>query len=159
MGPWSRHVAREISAWLRPPPAGHWLEVGCGTGSLTRGICTFCAPSSLIACDPSAEFITYSRNALPDVRTSYVVASADGLPTREGGFDVVVSGLVLNFVPEPERALSVMHQRVRPGGTVAAYVWDYAGGVEFLRYFWDEAVALYPDATALDEARRFAHWR
>src|SRR5262245_10717781 len=159
MGRWSRQLARAFLDWLRPGTAGHWLEVGCGTGSLTRGICAFCAPSSVVACDPSAAFVEYSRNALQEGRASFVVASADGLPTRAGGFDVVVSGLVLNFVPEPERALVAMGQRVRPGGTVAAYVWDYAGGVDFLRYFWAEAVALDPAAAALDEARRFGRWQ
>jgi len=159
MGRWSRQLARAFLAWLRPATGGHWLEIGCGTGSLTTGICTVCAPRSVVACDPSAAFVEYSRRALQDVRTSFVVASADGLPTRAGVFDVVVSGLVLNFVPEPARALVAMRQHARPGGTLAAYVWDYAGGMEFLRYFWDEAVALDPAAAAVDEARRFGHWQ
>jgi hypothetical protein len=67
--------------------------------------------------------------------------------------------LVLNFVPDPGRALAAMRDRCRPGGTVAAYVWDYAGGVEFPRYFWEEAVALDPRAAALDESLRFGLWQ
>jgi hypothetical protein len=66
---------------------------------------------------------------------------------------------VLNFIPQLEAALTAMRERVRPGGTVAAYVWDYAGGVEFLRYFWEEAVALQPSAAPLDESRRFGEWK
>jgi hypothetical protein len=66
-----------------------------------------------------------------------------------------VSSLVLNFVPEPERALQGMRERLREGGAVAACVWDYADGMEFLRRFWDEAIALDPAAVALDEGHRF----
>jgi SAM-dependent methyltransferase len=84
-----------------------------------------------------------------------VVAGADDLPRREHGFDAVVSGLVLNFLPHPERALAAMRERLRPGGFVAATVWDYAEGMEPLRLFWDEAVALDPGAATHDEGRRF----
>jgi hypothetical protein len=72
---------------------------------------------------------------------------------------LVVSGLVLNFIPDPVQALIQMRERVRSGGTLAAYVWDYLGGVEFLQLFWDEAVALDGSAAALDEARRFSNWQ
>ena len=63
--------------------------------------------------------------------------------------------LVLNFVPDPVRATAEMHRAVRVGGTVAAYVWDYADGMQLLRRFWDAAVALDPAARELDEGRRF----
>jgi SAM-dependent methyltransferase len=159
MGRWSRPLARSFLEWLQPNPGGHWLDVGCGTGSLTAAICAGCEPTSVIACDPSAPFIQHARSNCPDVRVSYVTAAADTLPRRDGGFDVVVSGLVLNFIPEPDAAVTAMRERVRPGGTVAAFVWDYAGGVEFLQYFWDEAVAADPSAAALHEADRFGTWR
>ena len=77
---------------------------------------------------------------------SFVVGGAETLPSRDGGFDEVVSGLVLNFLPDPERAVTSMRERLRPGGTVAAYVWDYADGMELLRSFWDEAAASDPRA-------------
>jgi SAM-dependent methyltransferase len=66
------------------------------------------------------------------------VASADNLPSHADGFDVIVSGLVLNFLPEPLMAVQSMMDRLRPGGTLAAYVWDYAEGMQFLRAFWEE---------------------
>jgi hypothetical protein len=69
---------------------------------------------------------------------------------------VAVAGLVLNFVPEPSSAVAEMTRAVRPGGAVAAYVWDYAGKMELMRYFWDAAVSLDPAAFDLDEGRRFA---
>jgi SAM-dependent methyltransferase len=68
---------------------------------------------------------------------------------------MVVSGLVLNFIPDPQRALAEMRRTVRHGGTIAAYLWDYAGQMQMMRYFWDAAAALDPAAAALDEGRRF----
>lgn len=159
MGRWSQLVAREFLGWLGAEHGAHWLEIGCGTGALTASILALSNPDSVVACDPSAAFIAHARSGVPDSRASFVAAAADGLPTRAGGFDVIVSGLVLNFVPEPEVALTAMRERVRPGGVVGAYVWDYAGGVEFLHHFWEEAVASDPAAALLDESRRFGEWQ
>jgi len=155
MGRWSRPLAREFAGWLRAPAAGHWLEFGCGTGALTAAILEQCAPASVVACDPAEPLVAHARRSLGGERASFVVADAAGLPRRDGGFDAVVSGLVLNFVPEPTRVLAAVRERLRPGGTAAACVWDYAEGMEFLRVFWDEAVALDPRAAALDEGARF----
>jgi SAM-dependent methyltransferase len=141
--------------WLHPKPSANWLEVGCGTGALTSTICDLCEPSSVVACDPSAPFIEHARKNLSDARASFVVAVDDGLPHRDGGFDTVVSGLVLNFLPDPGEAVASMRERLHPGGTVAAYVWDYAEGMLFLRFFWEEAVASDPRAAGLNEGRRF----
>jgi len=155
MGRWSRALAREFLAWLKPKASAHWLEVGCGTGALTSALCALCEPASVVACDPSAAFVAHARSGIKDARASFVTAGADDLPTRDGGFDWIVSSLVLNFVPEPKSAVESMRQRLRPGGAVAACVWDYAEGVEFLRRFWDEAAASDPAAAAHDEGRRF----
>ena len=155
MGRWSRPLARVFVEWLQPEPSGHWLEVGCGTGALTATICGLCQPASVVACDPSGSFIEHARNTLSDTHASFVIAGADALPSREGGFDTVASGLVLNFLPDPRQTAAAIRERLRPGGTAAAYVWDYAEGMEFLRHFWDAAVALDPRAAALDEGQRF----
>jgi SAM-dependent methyltransferase len=155
MGRWSRPLARKFVEWLEAKPMANWLEVGCGTGALTSAICDFCRPASIVASDPSGPFIEYARKAFRDPRASFVIAGGEALPSRDGGFDAVVSGLVLNFLPDVERAVASMRERLRQGGTVAAYVWDYADGFEFLRLFWDEAVALDPRAAALDEGQRF----
>lgn len=159
MGRWSRLVAREFLDWLKVEPGGHWLEIGCGTGALTSSICGLCQPASVVACDQSAPFVEHAGDKLQDSRVSYAAAAADALPRRSDGFDVIVSGLVLNFIPEPGAALTAMCERVRPGGIVGAYLWDYSGGVEFLRYFWEEAVATDAGAAALDESRRFEAWQ
>jgi trans-aconitate methyltransferase len=155
MGRWSRRLARAFVEWLQPPRSANWLELGCGTGALTSTICQLYEPASIIACDPSESFVEHAREHLPDTRASFVVAGADVLPRRNSGFDLAVSGLVLNFLPDPEAALTSIRERLREGGTVAAYVWDYANGMEFLRLFWEGAVTLDPRAVAVDEGKRF----
>ena len=157
MARWSRRVARPFVEWLEVEDHAQWLDVGCGTGALTAAICEFGRPVAVIACDPSGPFLDAASVAVPDKRVVFELAGGEHLPESAEGFDAVVSGLVLNFLPDPERALHVMRRRLRPGGLVAAYVWDYAGGVEFLRHFWEEAIALDPEAAALDESHRFTH--
>ena len=156
MGGWSRRLARAFVEWVGATPSANWLEIGCGTGALTSTICSLCEPASIIACDPSEPFIEHARVHLADVRVSFVVAGSADLPRRNDGFDVAVSGLVLNFLPNPEETLACIRERLRQGGTLAAYVWDYAEGMELLRLFWDEAVALDPRAVALHEGTRFS---
>jgi len=155
MGRWSRPLARAFVEWLHPTPSANWLEVGCGTGALTSAICDLGEPASVVACDPSEPFVEHARKNLPDARASFVVAGMEALPRRDRGFDACVSGLVLNFLPDPGEAVAAIRERLRRGGTVAAYVWDYADGMEFLRSFWEEAVASDPRAAAFDEGRRF----
>jgi len=155
MGRWSRPLARAFVEWLHPEPSVHWLEVGCGTGALTSTICDLCEPASVVASDPSAPFIEHARKNLPDTRVSFVVAGAEALPRRDGGFGAAVSGLVLNFLPDPAAAVASIRERLGRGGTFAAYVWDYGDGMECLRMFWEEAVALDPRAAALNEGTRF----
>jgi len=129
--------------------------VGCGTGALASTICELSEPASVIGCDPSEAFVEEARNRVADPRAFFMVAGAEDLPATEEGFDAIVSGLVLNFLSEPDQAIALMSDRLRPEGFVAAYVWDYAGEFEFLRYFWDEAVATDSSTTDLDEGNRF----
>jgi SAM-dependent methyltransferase len=155
MGRWSRKLARPFVEWLRVKPDGRWLDVGCGTGALTSTICEVAAPAAVLACDPAEPFVGHTRHKITDPRVSFAVAAVGALPNEQRGFDAVVSGLVLNFIPNPEVALSSMRERAAPDGIVAAYVWDYAGGFELLRRFWEDAVALDPGAAPLDERVRF----
>jgi SAM-dependent methyltransferase len=155
MGRWSRPLARAFLEWLRTSPGATFLDVGCGTGALTSAICELSQPASVLACDPAEPFVEYARKHIADARASFVVGGAGALPARDGGFDRVVSGLVLNFVQDPKQAVIDMRERLAPNGVVAAYVWDYASGLEFLRHFWNEAAASDPRAAALDEGARF----
>ena len=155
VGRWSRRAAREFIAWLAPAANSRWLDVGCGTGALTQTILATAAPREVFSVDPSEGFIAYARHHTQDSRAKFEVGDAQALPVANSEFDVAVAGLVLNFVPDPATAAAEMHRAVRVGGTVAAYVWDYADGMQLLRRFWDAAVTLDPAAQELDEGRRF----
>ncbi|MGQ0572315.1 MAG: class I SAM-dependent methyltransferase, partial [Armatimonadota bacterium] len=154
VGRWSRLVAKEFLTWLAVSPGAAWLDVGCGTGALSEGIFTWAEPAHVEGIDSSAAYVEYARGRLRDPRARFVVGDAQQLPQPGESFDAVVSGLVLNFVPRPEAALAEMGRVVRPGGGVAVYVWDYAGRMQLMRYFWDAAAALDPAAGHLDEGRR-----
>jgi SAM-dependent methyltransferase len=155
VGRWSRVVARSFIRWLSPRAAASWLDVGAGTGALTATILEAASTSRVVAIDPSEAFIAYARAHLPAARAYVTVGDAQALPFSEGSFDVSVSGLVLNFVPRPARAVAELGRVTRPGGTVAAYVWDYAGEMQLIRRFWEAAAAVDAAAAALDEGRRF----
>ena len=155
MGRWSRPVARAFLEWLAPAPRREWLDVGCGTGALVETILEAVEPAGVTGVDPAEGFVEHARRAVTDERARFQVGDAQDLPFEDRRFDVAVSGLVLNFVPDPVQGAREMARVTRPGGRVAAYVWDYAGRMEFLRRFWDAAVALREEAAAHDEGRRF----
>jgi SAM-dependent methyltransferase len=138
--------------WLGLPEGLRWLDVGCGTGALTAEILDRCAPSSVIGIEPSEAFLADARKRL-GARAELHRAGAEALPLPDGSVDVTVSGLVLNFVPDARAAVAEATRVTRPAGTVAAYVWDYVGHMELMRYFWDAAVEL--DPAAPDEGARF----
>ncbi|MFE5488773.1 class I SAM-dependent methyltransferase [Streptomyces virginiae] len=155
MGRWSRRVAEVFVDRLGVPAGLRWLDVGCGTGALTAAVAARCRPRAVLGLDRSAGFLRAARAAAP-APARFAVADASALPVRDASFDTVVSGLALNFLQPPGAAVAEAARAVGPGGLVAAYVWDYAGGMALLRHFWDAAVALDPAAEALDEGRRFA---
>ena len=155
VGRWSRLVARELLKWLSIPVQKDWLDVGCGTGALSKIIFEHGLPKAIKGIDSSAEFVRYAKVQVDSERVTFEVGDAQALPIDSASFDVVVSGLVLNFVPEPRRAVAELARVARPGGAVAAYVWDYAEKMELMRYFWDAAVLLDPTALEFDEGRRF----
>jgi SAM-dependent methyltransferase len=155
MGRWSRQVARRFVPWLSIPEHEHWLDVGCGTGALTAAILDLAAPASVTGCDPSAPFVEHARARTGDPRASFVVAGAGSLPPHPEGYGCIASSFALNFLPDPLAALREMRSLLTPRGIVGASVWDYAEGMELLRFFWDAAAAVDPGAEALDEGRRF----
>lgn len=155
VGRWSRLVAARFLAWLGAASNLEWLDVGCGTGALSAAILKEAYPSYLTCVDQSAGFIEYARAHIADPRATFNVADASSLAVESTHYDVAVAGLVLNFVPQPLQAVREMVRAVRAGGLVAAYVWDYAGKMELMRYFWNAAVRQHPDAADLDEGRRF----
>jgi SAM-dependent methyltransferase len=154
VGRWSRRVAPQFLSWLSIPAGRKWLDVGCGTGALCAAIVDRCSPSSVAGVEPSEGFLKTATENLAG-RAALHQGSATAIPLGDASVDVVVSGLVLNFIPDQRAALREMARVTVKGGTIAAYVWDYAGKMEFMRFFWDTAVAIDPDAAKMDEGIRF----
>jgi SAM-dependent methyltransferase len=151
MGRWSRPVAQEFVVWLAAPAGARWLDAGCGTGVLCAAALEGGAAREVLGLDRALPLAAAARSSLAGRAARVAVADAQALPARDRDFDLAVSGLVLNLVPEPGLMLSEMARVVRPGGTVAVYVWDYAVGMELLRRFWEVAVALDPAADRVDQ--------
>lgn len=147
-------MAPPFLEWLDVPAGKRWLDVGCGTGALSAAILDQCFPSSVEGVEPSEGFLKTAKENLGD-RAALHQGSATAIPLGDSSVDVVVSGLVLNFIPDPHAAIAEMARVTGDGGTIAAYVWDYAGRMELMRHFWDAAADLDPDAAKLDEGVRF----
>src|SRR5215467_9012425 len=134
VGRWSRRVAIEFLDWLAVSPAGRWLDVGCGTGALTARVLADREPRDVTGVDPSAGFVGAARREIADPRANFVRGDARALPLSDDRFDGVVGALMLNFVPEPSAAAAEFARVAAPGGTVATYVWDYAAGMQLMRF-------------------------
>ncbi|WP_374446724.1 class I SAM-dependent methyltransferase [Stella sp.] len=156
VGRWSRLVAAPFLARLDVAAGARWLDVGCGTGALSAALLRDRDPAAVVGVDSSDGFLAYARRHVRDPRAEFRQGDAQALPVEDGAFDAAVSGLVLNFVPDQDQAARELRRAVRPGGTVAAYVWDYAEGMQMMRRFWDAAAALDPvGAGGKDEALKF----
>jgi SAM-dependent methyltransferase len=153
VGRWSRQVAPQFLSWLNIPAGRRWLDVGCGTGALCAAILDRC-PSSVTGVEPSDGFLKTAKENLGS-RVALHQGNATAIPLADSSADIVVSGLVLNFVTDQPAAMREMTRIAGKGGTIAAYVWDYVGKMELIRYFWDAAVELDPHAAKLDEGARF----
>ncbi len=151
VGRWSKLVAAEFLDRLEAPTSTRWLDLGCGTGALSaeaarRGARDVCG------LDPSEGFVRYAAAHVPG---RFTVGDAQRLPFRDGTFGVVVSALVLNFIPDLAAALAEVRRVLRVKGQAAAYVWDYAGEMQLMRRFWDAAVVIDPNAARVAESLRF----
>jgi len=155
VGRWSRKVGPMFLDWLSLPAGLRWVDVGCGTGALTQTILDQSSPSKVTGVEPSEGFLKLARDNIQDHRADFKSGDAMSLPLDDADADVVVSGLVLNFITVQQRALQEMCRIVQPGGTVALYVWDYAGEMQLMRYFWNGVSELFSDGANLDEGKQF----
>ena len=156
MGRWSKLVADQFVDWLSPNPGLHWLDVGCGAGALSTSVINRHHPATVIAIDQSEDFVRSAQQRLGS-KASCKVGNAMSIPLEDASVNIAVSGLVLNFIQEPEKALAEMKRVTSKSGTVAVYIWDYAGKMEFLKHFWDTVVELNPGASNFHEGYRFAN--
>ncbi|HEY2248790.1 MAG TPA: methyltransferase domain-containing protein [Bradyrhizobium sp.] len=146
MGRHSRSLAPLFIAFAAPNAAGKVLDVGCGTGNLAVEIAKNSALTSIEAFDFSPAYIAYARARGADSRINFQTADVCAIPFADAAFDLTFSMLVLPFIPEPHRAVREMVRVTKPGGTVAACMWDLRGGLVFGRMFWDTAAMLDPNA-------------
>ena len=151
MGRWSRMLAPELVAFAGVKDGDRVLDVGAGTGSLGSTVEARMPSSRIVGIDPSAGFIAYAQKSAKSDRAHYEVGDAQALRFQNGAFDSTLALLVMNFVPDHEKAIREMRRVTRPQGTVSACVWDYNEGMQSLRFFWDEAVALDPAIEPKDE--------
>ncbi len=153
MGRWSSKMSLEFLSWLDSASLDVWLDLGCGTGALSASIINNRSVGHLICVDPSKEYLMRAKQRVG--AGEFITGSASNIPVSDHTVDILVSGLVLNFIPQLDSALEEMKRVLKNGGIIAAYVWDYAGKMEMLRYFWDAAVIENQDAKRLDEGIRF----
>ncbi len=123
IGRWSRIAGGLFLDWLSLPGGLRWLDVGCGTGSFTELVLDRCAPSAISAIDSSEQQIAMATSKPGAGRVDYRHGEAMALPFGDDEFDVAVMALVIQYVPDRTKAMAEMRRVIRPGGTVAAYVW------------------------------------
>ena len=151
MGRWSRELAPLFVGFAGVRDGDAVLDVGSGTGALTAAVAVVAPSSRVIGIDPAAPYVDFARTRLPGDLVRFEVGDAQQLRFGNGSFDRTLSLLVLNFIPDPAKALDEMIRVTRPGRTVAGAVWDYGQGMQMLRVFWDEAISLDPAMDARDE--------
>lgn len=151
MGRWSRSLAPLFVAFAGIGDGDSVLDVGSGTGALTAAVAAAAPSSRIVGIDPAAPYVALARSQHASARVSFEVGDAQQMPFEAARFDRVLSLLVVNFIPDARKALGEMKRVTKPKGTIAAAVWDYGDGMEMLRVFWDEAVALHPTSASKDE--------
>jgi SAM-dependent methyltransferase len=145
MGRYSALLVGQMADLAGVSPGQRALDVGCGPGALTAELVRRLGADHVAAVDPSAPFVEAARARLPGVDIR--LAPAEALPFEDASFDVALAQLVVHFMTDPVAGLTEMRRVTRPGGAVAACVWDHAGGRGPLSLFWRAAAELEPGAT------------
>jgi SAM-dependent methyltransferase len=151
MGRWSRRLAPLFITFAAVGARDSVLDAGSGTGALAFALADALPAVRVTGVDPSSDYVRYAQARSPGDRVRFMVGDAQALEIPGATFDKTLALLVLNFIPDAAKALRELVRVTRPGGTVAAAVWDYGEGMQMLRVFWDEAVALDPAIAPRDE--------
>jgi ubiquinone/menaquinone biosynthesis C-methylase UbiE len=135
IGRWSRVVGGKFLDWLEMPAGLHWLDIGCGTGAFAELILEHNAPAAVSGIDPSEGQIAYARQRPLAGRIDYRRGDAMSMPYGDDAFDLAVMALVVQYIPDPAKAMSEIVRVIRPGGTVAAYTWTCSPGRPMMEAF------------------------
>jgi SAM-dependent methyltransferase len=149
MGRYSVPLAPRLADYAGVTAGQRVLDVGCGPGALTTELVARLGPAAVTAVDPSEPFVAAARERHPGVEVQQ--AAAEDLPFEDDAFDAALAQLVVHFMADPVTGLREMARVTRPGGMVAACVWDHAGGQGPLSPFWGAAHELEHDV--LDESK------
>jgi SAM-dependent methyltransferase len=151
MGRWSRGLAPLFVRFADVHDGDTVLDVGSGTGALTAAVAKMAPSSRVVGIDPAAPYVALAQSRHGSALIQFEVGDAQQMRFDNAVFDRTLSLLVVNFIPDVRKALGEMKRVTKSRGTIAAAVWDYGEGMEMLRVFWDEAVALEPASAAKDE--------
>ena len=151
MGRWSRLLAPPYIAFAGVKNGDRVLDVGTGTGALAAAVEASMPASEIVGVDPSEGFIAYAQTNAKSSRVDFEVGDAQRLKFKDASFDNTLALLVMNFIPDHDKAVAEMRRVTRAQGVVSACVWDYDSGMQMLRFFWDEAIALDPAVEPKDE--------
>jgi SAM-dependent methyltransferase len=155
LGRWTQRLALPLLAFAAFPAAGDLLDIGCGTGSLAFAMASRWPGCRIVGIDIAEPYVAFARSKVSAGSPVFECADACALPYGDGSFAGAAAQLVLNFIPDPLAAVREMRRVTRPGGVVAAAVWDFRGGLVYQRLFWDTACAIDPAARAVRD-RLFA---
>jgi SAM-dependent methyltransferase len=148
MGRWSARLAPLFIQFVGVRDGQRILDVGCGTGSLSRALLASGNAISVVGVDPTEDYIAFAQQEAADSRARFRIGAAESLPFLDKSFDATMGLLVLQGMDEPARAVREMARTTRPGGSVAACEWDFRDGMPMYSLFWQAAEAVAPEAAA-----------
>jgi ubiquinone/menaquinone biosynthesis C-methylase UbiE len=148
MGRWSARLAPLFAAFAGIRSGERVLDVGCGTGILSRALIDLAPNIEVIGIDPAASYVDWACRSLRSPRVRFQVGTAEALAFTDAAFDAALALLVVQELADPPRAVREMARVTRRGGYVAACKWDFGNGLPMLSLFWQAAEAVSPDAVA-----------
>lgn len=156
VGRYAAELAEALVDFAGVEPGMRALDVGCGPGALTAALAKRLARGSVSGAEPQEGFAEACRQRVPGAEI--VIAGAEALPFADDAFDATLSQLVVNFMADAEAGVREMARVTRPGGVLAACVWDYTGEMTLLRAFWDAASEVDPERAAAVDERVVMPW-